>query len=311
MSLWLWILAGACLGLIAPPLIAWLMCRSRRAAREGLSGKGLRLTDGLTHVKVDGLEGRPVAALVHGLTTPSWVFDAIAAGLVVQGWRVVRHDLWGRGGSAMPGKPQDRALFVRQLAEVIEAEAGEGPVLLVGYSMGAAISAAYAEAYPGRVRGLALLTPAGLGHRLDRFTRFCAATPLVGDWLWATFSGIGMRRQSRQAAARQGPSSTENMQARMALETRTRGYRRAVLSSLRHMLAEDMAPTLKALDERGLPMLAVWGGEDGLIGPRPAKKLARVAPGAGQATVEAAGHGLPHTHPREVLKALTGFAAGL
>ncbi|SIO12654.1 alpha/beta fold hydrolase [Vannielia litorea] len=310
MTPWGWLLAAAVALVILPPLLAWLMCRSRAAAREGLPGRMLRLPDGLTRVTVDGLPGRPVAVLVHGLTTPSWVFDAIAAGLVVLGWRVVRHDLWGRGGSDMPGKAQNRALFVRQLAGVIEAEAGDARVLLVGYSMGAAISAAYAEAYPSHVRGLAMLAPAGLGHRMEGFTRFCAATPVLGDWLWATFSGPGLRAAARKAA-RQGPSSVENIATRLAQESRTRGYRRAVLSSIRHMLAEDMRPTLKGLDAAGLPMLAVWGGEDGLILKAAGKRLAKVAPGAEQITVEAAGHGVPHTHPREVLKALTGFLARL
>lgn len=310
MSLWLWLLAGLAAGLALPPVLAWLLCRSRSAARQGLKGRLLRLDDGLTHVTVDGLRGRPVAVLVHGLTTPAWVFDAIAEGLVVQGWQVVRHDLWGRGGSDMVPGVQDRALFLRQLAGVIEAEAPDQTVLLVGYSMGAAISAAYAEAYPGQVRGLAMLAPAGLGHRMDRFTRFCAATPVVGDWLWAVFSGLGLRAQARRAAA-QGPSSVENITARLAAESRTRGYRRAVLSSIRNMLEENMAPTLKALDARSLPMLAVWGGEDRLISQAAPKKMARHAPGVVQVTVTAAGHGLPHTHPREVLKALTGFTATL
>ncbi|QDC11111.1 alpha/beta hydrolase [Oceanicola sp. D3] len=310
MSLWLWIACALGVTILAPPLIAWLLSRSRRAARKGLPGRSLALDEGRVQLRLDGLEGRPVAVMVHGLTTPSWVFDAIAEGLVVQGWRVLRYDLWGRGGSDMPRKMQDKALFVRQLAGVIEAEAPEGPVLLVGYSMGAAISAAYAEAYPGRVRGLAMLAPAGLGHRLDGFSRFCAATPVLGDWLWATFSGIGLRAQARGAAA-QGPSSVEGFTARLSAESRTRGYRRAVLSSLRHMLSERIGPTLKALDARGLPMLAVWGGEDRLIARTAPERLARQAGNAAQITVAQAGHGLPHTHPREVLKALAGFTPRL
>lgn len=310
MTLWLWLLVALAVAAVAPPVLAWLACRSRAAARAGLGGQMLRLDEGQTHLTVDGLRGRPVAVLVHGLTTPAWVFDAIAEGLVVQGWRVVRHDLWGRGGSDMPRRAQGRALFVRQLAGVIEAEAGEAPVLLVGYSMGAAISAAYAETYPGRVRGLAMLAPAGLGHRLGRFTRFCAATRGLGDWLWAGFSGIGLRAAARQAEA-QGPSSVPGITGRLVAECRTRGYRRAVLSSLRNMLAEDMRPTLKALDAAGLPMLAVWGGEDRLISPAAPKRMERQAPGVEQVTVAAAGHGLPHTHPREVLKALMAFIARL
>nr|WP_244868040.1 alpha/beta hydrolase [Vannielia litorea] len=268
------------------------------------------LEDGLTRVTSDGLPGRPIAVLVHGLTTPSWVFDAIADGLVVQGWQVLRHDLWGRGGSDMPGKAQGPDLFVRQLAGVIDAEHPGERVLLVGYSMGAAISIAYAEAYPERVRGLAMLAPAGLGHRLDRFTRFCVATPVLGDWLWAVFAGMGLRAQARRAAA-QGPSSVEDITARLAAESRTRGYRRAVLSSLRHMLKQRMGPVLTELDGKGLPMLAVWGGEDGLIARAAPERMARRAPGCAQVTVRGAGHGLPHTHPREVLKALRGFAETL
>lgn len=307
MSFWPWVLAASVLLVAGPLLLTWVWSRSRDRAREGLPGHMLALRDGLTHVRSDGLPGRPVAVLVHGLTTPSWVFDAIAEGLVVQGWRVVRYDLWGRGGSDMPRGAQGRDLFVRQLGEVIEAEVAGEPVLLVGYSMGAAICAAYAETCPERLRGLVLLAPAGLGLRMDRFTRFAVRTPLLGDWLWAWLSGYGMRSAGRKAEAREGPSAVPGFAGRMACEARTRGYRRAVLSSLRNMLAEDMAPTFRALSSKRVEMLAVWGGRDALIDRVAPLRLERLVADAVPVVVADAGHGLPHTHPRAVLKAILQF----
>ena len=307
MSPWAWALASTLAGLAAPPLIAGLRTRRRARARAGLPGEILPLSDGRTRVTTDGLPGRPVAVMVHGLTTPSWVFDPVAEGLGVQGWRVLRYDLWGRGGSDTPRAKQDKALFLRQLSEVIDAQAPEGPVLLVGYSMGGAIAAAYAAEHPERVRGLALLAPAGLGLRMDRFTRFCTRTPVLGDWLWAGFSGIGMRRAARRAAEAESPSALPDITRRLAAETRTRGYRRAVLSSLRHMLAEEMSHAFKTLALRDMPILAVWGEDDRVIARAARNRLKRLVPQASQVVVPGAAHGLPHTHPRAVLKALAEF----
>ena len=240
--------------------------------------------------------------LVHGLTTPSYVWDGLLPHLTGLGFRCLTYDLHGRGFSARPPGNQTRAFFLRQLDELLAHECIEGPVTLVGYSMGASIVTAFAADHPDRVARLVLLAPAGLGHDLGRAAAFATHVPVLGDWLMLGPGGWMMRRS---LAAQAGvPTSVPGIATRQMDETRRRGFLPAVLSSQRHMLAEDREADHRAVAAAGVPVLAVWGRIDTVIPLAAMDRLAAVNPAARQVVVEGAGHGLPHTHPGEVAGAM-------
>ncbi|MND03033.1 Alpha/beta hydrolase family protein [compost metagenome] len=56
-----------------------------------------------------------------------------------------------------------------------------------------------------------------------------------------------------------------------------------------------------------MPVLAVWGAEDRVIPLAALGELTRINRDTRQVTVAGAGHGLPHTHPREVAAAMAEF----
>ncbi len=300
----IWALATVVVILVAAPLLAERLrppidARGRRLA----SGDFAELSRGLTYFEWRGPSRGPIVVCVHGLTTPSYIYTPLAVALTALGYRVLTYDLYGRGLSDRVRGRQDRAFFVDQLEELLIALEVRQTVSLIGYSMGGAIAAAFAQSHPERIDRLILLAPAGLGHRPSRFHAFCSRFPVLGDGLMRLFGHIVHRR----SVDRSIPDNPElpGFVPRVAGEMGYRGTLPAVLSSLRHMLAEDMAPTHRALAETALPVLAVWGGADRTIPLAAMGRLAQVNRKARQVELRGATHALPFTHPDEITAALT------
>jgi pimeloyl-ACP methyl ester carboxylesterase len=119
------------------------------------------LDAGDTRVRaVQGGKGEPTLVLLHGfgesLTTWRALFDPLAGS-----YRVLAVDLPGFGGSTKPRAPYTLEAMTRRLTTLLERET-EGPVVLIGHSMGGMLAASVALARPDRVRALILVAPAGL-----------------------------------------------------------------------------------------------------------------------------------------------------
>lgn len=299
----IWVLLLLTLAALAWFASEWRRWPMGRAARDKAPGKFADLPQGLTHYRWDGPKDGPVVVCVHGLSTASYVWDAVVRALTMMGFRVLRYDLFGRGLSDRPKGRQNRAFFLKQLDDLLQDQGVDDIEMMLGYSMGGSIVTGFAAADPNRVARLVLLAPAGLGHTPGRFARFVAATPVLGDWLMRVFGGLEMRRHLNRTT----PSAVEGIAQMQADETRYRGFLAAVLSSQRNMLAEDTEPEHHKLAKVGTPVLAIWGDADAAIPASALGRLAQINRNARQVTLEGATHGLPHTHPREIHAALQEF----
>jgi pimeloyl-ACP methyl ester carboxylesterase len=273
-------------------------------ARNAAPGRFAELSRGRTHYRFHSDANGPVVVLIHGLVTPSFVWNALIPTLGRMGFRVLSYDLYGRGWSDRPVAPQDRTLLAGQVRELLDLHALTRPVTLIGYSMGGAVAAAFAAENPSRVGRLIVLAPAGLRYRPMRFLALAARLPVLGDWLWRVFGGIALRRQAR---ASEDGSLIPQIGERIARETRSRGFLRSVLSSQRHLLSDDLTDAWVAIGAAGIPTLALWGERDATIPASNAGPLAAAHRGARQEVIAGAGHGLVHTHPREVLAEIAAF----
>lgn len=121
----------------------------------------IELSGGVTAFEVTGPERAPGVVLVHGMMSPSFVFDATVPALS-RAHRVLRYDLFGRGGSARPQARYTLELYSAQLDELARHVFGDRPLALVGYSWGAGIAAEWADRRAERVRQVVLVAPAGL-----------------------------------------------------------------------------------------------------------------------------------------------------
>ncbi|PWG18446.1 alpha/beta fold hydrolase [Salibaculum griseiflavum] len=270
--------------------------------RDAAPGRFAKLSQGVTHYQWLGPVRGPVLVAVHGLTTPSPVFYAIARGLARLGYRVLVYDLYGRGYSDAPEGPQDREFFMRQLRDLLAHQELEDDLTLLGYSMGGAIATAFAAAHPGRMKRLILLAPAGMRLREDRLTEFCRVTPFIGDWVHAV---IAQRRERRMLHRQLG----QNFDVKGIIELQLseysgRGFLRSVLSSRRHMLDEVQEDEHRLLGREGVPVVGIWGEKDQVIPLSSLGMLTQWNRSVRQEVVQGAGHQMPYTHSDEVVGVL-------
>ncbi|MCL6282753.1 alpha/beta hydrolase [Ruegeria sp. 2012CJ41-6] len=267
--------------------------------RSDAPGHFLQLSQGLTHVKWGGAVRGPVAVCVHGLTTPSFVWDSVTEGLGAMGYRVLTYDLYGRGYSDRPAGEQDAAFFLQQLEEVLAVEEITDEITLIGYSMGGSIATCYAAKHAPKIRHLVLIAPAGIQMTLDGLSRFIRDMPVLGDWLMMLLFPYKQRKETE--AERALPCSVPDMADLQQRELNYRGFIAGVLSSLRGMLRQELEVEHREIHQAGLPVLAIWGQQDRIIPISAMGKLTTWSRMAREEMVEGAGHGLTYTHTDQVL----------
>ena len=237
---------------------------------------------------------------MHGLSTPSYVYDPFAKGLAEKGYRVLTYDLYGRGFSDRPGGDQDSAFFNRQLDDLLDDQGVTEPFLLVGYSMGGAIGAAYTSTNPNRVNRLVLLAPAGMKLDLGPLADMAQKYSFMGKWMGLGFYPKSLRRSLETERGMESP--IDFMVDRQIEETRMKGFAPAILSSLRGILDEDLEAAHRSIAGDGIPVTAIWGETDEVIPLECKDRLSEWNPHAQNFVVEGAGHSVTYTHTPEVLE---------
>lgn len=294
----LWMLGNLA---IAPWVIERARTEMDRNARRAAPGGFANLPSGLTHYQWHGPTHGPVIVMIHGLVTPSWVFDALVPGLIKMGFRVLTYDLYGRGFSDRPSGKQDEVFFLTQLEELLDALEIEGELSLFGFSMGGAIATAYTAKHASRVDRLMLLAPAGMVYHPGRLLRRCARAGIPGNWIWDMFGGWILRRAALEEA---DLAKIPDLYERIAAETRTRGYLRAILSSERHILAAHQESEHRAIAATPTAVISIWGQQDKPIPLAAMGKLTEWNRQCYKHEIKGAGHGLAYTHPDEIIAAL-------
>lgn len=266
-----------------------------RRRKAGVPGELVTLSKGTTHILRDGPEDGPVAVLIHGLTTPTYLFAGVIPQLAKAGYRVIAYDLYGRGLSDRPLGKQDAKFFVDQLDDVLAHEQVDKPYLLLGYSMGGSIAAAKAAEDPDQIRQLVLVAPTGLSRAN---TPRLAEWPIVGDWVMWVLGGILLRARLHHPSFK--TSSVTDLPAKERSETLTKGYLRGVLSSIRLTVQSDQSEAHRRIARAGLPVLAIWAENDRAVSLQSMARLADLNPEAWHHQIDGGDHGIIHNRPGEV-----------
>ncbi len=160
------------------------------AARKSASGQFVRLADGVTHYEVGGPDSGQRVVLIHGFSTPYYIWDSTFAALTSAGFRVARYDHFGRGYSDRPDVSYDVDLLDRQLLGLLDSLGWKDPVDIVGLSMGGIVVGAFAGRHPERTRSMVMVDPAAGSSEggLPWFFKM----PGLGLVLWETLALPGM-----------------------------------------------------------------------------------------------------------------------
>jgi pimeloyl-ACP methyl ester carboxylesterase len=298
-----WVLPLLVLGGLA--MLPWL-AESRRHAvdvfRDKAPGRFAKLSQGVTHYQwLGGVRG-PVVVCIHGLTTPSPVWYAIAGGLAKLGYRVLVYDLYGRGFSDAPRGAQDGEFFATQLADLLDHQGLTEDVTLMGYSMGGSIATHFAASHPNRVRRLILLASGGMWLREDKVTEASRRMSLLGDWLHAVVGARSDRQRLRRQLGQ--VFDVEGIIELQLAEYQSRGFLRSVLSSRRHMLADFQEDQHRTIGRDGIPVIGIWAEHDDVIPLKSLGTLTQWNRSVRQEVISEADHRVGYTHAAQVVKVL-------
>lgn len=261
------------------------------AARQQAPGEFKTLTNGQIHYRWDGPEDGPVIVLVHGFSTPNFIFEQNVRALNAAGFRTLRFDHFGRGWSDRPNSRYDIDFYDRTLVELLDGLGVNEPFGLVGLSMGGPIVAEFTARYPQRVRKLVLLVPAGLDTAgSDGFAARLVVTPVIGDWVWRMVGRSVLLSDPQYDESDLAPENRLAGDVTQQLEYR--GYLQALLSTLRHMPMIGHEETFERLAKSRVPVMALYGAADETVLVSSADTLRGLIPDADVRVVEDGEHGL-------------------
>jgi len=265
--------------------------------RRDLGKKTIMLTDGSVHYEIAGPKKAPVVVLVHGFSVPSYIWDPTFSVLQQAGFQTLRFDLFGRGYSDRPRVDYDLKLFIRQLKDLMDTLGVEEPVHLIGLSMGGPITAGFTCRYPKKVRSLTLIDP--LVSKFSKKKMFLLLMHGIGEVLMAIYGEPFMLPRSQNDDFCK-PEKFPGWADKFRVQTRYKGFRRAILSTIRHLVETDMLPDYQALEALNLPVLLFRGAEDGTIPKKDIQLLRNILPRIEFYQIEDAGH-IPHYEKPEVV----------
>ncbi len=265
--------------------------------RAGLPGKFVELEDGVVHYELLGPEEGELVVLVHGFSVPYYVWDPTVNALVSAGYQVLRYDLYGRGYSDRPKVEYNLDLFVRQLSQLTEVVTLNKPFHLVGLSMGGPITAAYSNQYSQHVLSLSLFAPEVLP--VSTGSIFPMSVPLLGEWIMKVYMVPVFLPQS-QSDDFYNPEIAPGWETRYRDQLKYKGFRQAILSTIRNLPNMNALQEYERVGESGLPAFVVWGEEDKSVSYDAVLQAMQAMPQAEYLQVTEAGH-LVHYEKAEIV----------
>ncbi|WP_375481147.1 alpha/beta fold hydrolase [uncultured Jatrophihabitans sp.] len=257
----------------------------------------------------------PTVVLVHGLSaTNASMLPLIPA--LSGTHRVLAPDLPGHGGTEATGAAHAARYLGDWLTDFIR-QTCDGPVVLVGNSLGGRTCLEAALNSPAEVRGLVLLCPAVAFRKLRQLVPFVRIVP---DEIAALPVRIPRRMAMRGLRglfadpSRIPPAWLEAAIDEFVRVITIRANRLATFSALRHIYLDqpfgeqgfwDRLPALTP------PALFIWGDRDTLVPPGFARFVSEALPDSTGVVLENCGH-VPQFEYRDETGRLTReFIAGL
>ncbi|MBU2647397.1 alpha/beta hydrolase [bacterium] len=269
--------------------------------RKNLPGDFVSLSEGTISYYWKGPENGNIVVLVHGFSTPKFVWDRNVDALTAAGNRVLAFDHFGRGFSDRPDVVYDADHYNRELLELLDALGVRTPVNLVGYSMGGGNVVGFAARNPTRVKKLILIAPAGY---VPPYTGLAALalTPGLGDWLMAMMgkSTIMKTVQKEVEEGRALPDMIENFEKQL----KYRGYLPALLSTMRNYPMSDLSADYEKVGRLGIPAVAIWGTSDSTVPFAGSEKVLKAIPQLVLYPIEGAEHSVTYSRADDVNRIL-------
>ena len=267
-----------------------------QSVRDKTPGQFARLSDGYTHYEIGGPPDGRVVVLAAGATVPYYIWDPTFSALAGAGFRVLRYDYYGRGFSDRPDIPYTQELYVRQLAELLDAVHITQPIDLAGLSFGGSVITSVADRHPAKVRSLLYFDPAFRSPQtlspLESMPRVWSfVTAIMNERWWA----------DGQLDDFLHPERFPDWPERYRVQLQYRGFRRARLSDLAANATADQHEEVQRVGRTRRPVLVVWGKQDPNVPFELSDSLMRQMPFAQLIAVDDSGH-LPQWEQPDIVQ---------
>ena len=265
------------------------------ADRRQAGGQYVQLSQGVTHYELGGPDSGQVIMLIHGMSVPYYIWNGTYEYLLGQGYRVLRYDQFGRGFSDRPDVEYNKALYMKQMAELISTLHLSTPIDIAGISFGGALATDFTAAYPGLVNKVVLIDPA---YQIKR--------PPVPQFFANVMEGINSdKRVNGQLDDFKYPERHPDWVKRYLVQMQFNGFRNALISTV-YNYPYDGKESSRLLNTKNKPVLLVWGKEDRTV-PFSSSDSIRSVLKAEFLPVENAGH-LPYLdQPKQVNEKIAAF----
>ncbi|WP_439101661.1 alpha/beta fold hydrolase [Congregibacter sp.] len=305
--MYLRILAVLCILLLAVAAL-WTPDKSR----PGLEAKylqdadDLRLVDGVRlHLRVSGPANAPALLLLHGFGSSLHTWEGWARALDEQ-YRVIRMDLPGAGLSHPDPSGDYSDERTLALMQAIMDDLGVAKAVVIGNSIGGRLAWRFAAAYPGRVSGLVLISPDGFasaGFEYGKVPEVSAMTELMRYTLPRFLLEMSLR-----PAYGNPKILTDAVVSRYYDLMLAPGSRDALIQRMAQTVLRDPKPLLPRIK---VPVLLLWGEEDGAIPIENAADYQAYLPDSRLVALPGLGHVPQEEGPDRSIKPVRAFLQSL
>jgi pimeloyl-ACP methyl ester carboxylesterase/CRP-like cAMP-binding protein len=265
------------------------------------------------HTAEEGSPNRQKAILIHGWSSSSYAMTPLA-GLLSQRFHCISVDLPGYGSSP----PFEGRTTIQRYAETIRdfiEHVSDGPVVLVGHSMGGMISVTVSLDAPVLVERMVLVGPTITGKLSQQINMLISPINMIerfglGSLIVSSVERlyVGLTdRLMRPVSFADRTSITEEDYARLRADARRPGQGRVRAECFFAMRDHNLSGRLSKVEP---PALVIWGAEDNTVPLRDAGVLEDEWPETDLRILPKAGH-WPHFESPVATRRLVAAYLGL
>ena len=262
------------------------------------------------HYPDEKVSNNETVVLVHGFSTPHFVWDGMKGFLLDAGYSVLVFDHYGRGYSERPRIKYTRDVFVQSLKELLDSQKISESVHLVGYSMGGPVVGHFTSEFPDMVESISLIAPAG----------FMAENPtkdwwimkrLVGEWFLNVFGSrlVFQGNEEKSEPSREDPLALSKKEfiKKVEIQMQYKGFINALLSTARNFNFFSTQEMFSDVGNLNKPILTIWGTEDEVVPFMGRKELTNYIPQSELLILEGGKHDITYAEPSMVGAAIRDF----
>ena len=280
-------------------LVLWSAYVSRGVERwVPMDGRQVEVPGVRIHYVEMGPVDAPAVVMIHGIMSQLRVFTYALAGRLASDRRVIVMDRPGWGYSVLTGPRLDLRGQADAVAAAIRALGLEKP-LLIGHSMGGAVSLALAFRHPDAVRALGLIAPytQPIDQPPEPLKGLVVPAPLRPLIAWTIAVPLSMRTGKAKTVAVFAPDPVPDdfpIKAGGALAIRPASFQMGCYEI--EMAPEVMKAQAPRYGEIAVPVSILYGRQDALLDPElHGRKTASDIPNGAIEMLDG-GHMLPVTH---------------